>query len=36
VNVGIAATTLAVVFPAEVPDKSALASLMLGSRYRPA
>ena len=23
-------------FPAELPDKSALASLMLGSRYRPA
>ena len=36
VNIGVAATTLAVVFPAELPDKSALASLMLGSRYRPA
>jgi Ca2+/H+ antiporter, TMEM165/GDT1 family len=35
VNFGVAATTLAVVFPAELPDKSALASLMLGSRYRP-
>ncbi|HEX6930988.1 MAG TPA: TMEM165/GDT1 family protein [Streptosporangiaceae bacterium] len=35
-NVAVAATTLAVVFPAELPDKSALASLMLGSRYRPA
>jgi len=36
VNFAVAATTLAVVFPAELPDKSALASLMLGSRYRPA
>jgi putative Ca2+/H+ antiporter (TMEM165/GDT1 family) len=27
--------TLAVVLPAELPDKSALASVMLGSRYRP-
>jgi len=35
VNFAVAATTLAVVFPAELPDKSALASLMLGSRYRP-
>ena len=34
-NFAVAATTLAVVFPAELPDKSALASLMLGSRYRP-
>ncbi|HEX5190418.1 MAG TPA: TMEM165/GDT1 family protein [Streptosporangiaceae bacterium] len=34
-NIGVAATTLAVVFPAELPDKSAMASLMLGSRYRP-
>jgi len=36
VNFVVAATTLAVVLPAELPDKSALASLMLGSRYRPA
>ncbi len=36
VNFAVAATTLAVVFPAELPDKSALASLMLGSRYRAA
>jgi putative Ca2+/H+ antiporter (TMEM165/GDT1 family) len=36
VNLVVAATTLAVVLPAELPDKSALASLMLGSRYRPA
>jgi Ca2+/H+ antiporter, TMEM165/GDT1 family len=35
VNFAVAATTLAVVLPAELPDKSALASLMLGSRYRP-
>src|SRR5215467_2933616 len=35
VNFAIAATTLAVVLSAELPDKSALASLMLGSRYRP-
>ncbi|HEX7995516.1 MAG TPA: TMEM165/GDT1 family protein [Streptosporangiaceae bacterium] len=34
-NFAVAATTLAVVLPAELPDKSALASLMLGSRYRP-
>ncbi len=31
----MAATTFALVFPAELPDKTALASLMLGSRYRP-
>jgi putative Ca2+/H+ antiporter (TMEM165/GDT1 family) len=35
VNFAVSATTLALVFPAELPDKSALASLMLGSRYRP-
>jgi len=35
VNLAVAATTLAVVLPAELPDKSALASLILGSRYRP-
>jgi len=35
VNFAVAATTLAVVLPAELPDKSALASLLLGSRYRP-
>jgi len=35
VNLAVAATTFAVVFPAELPDKTALASLMLGSRYRP-
>jgi putative Ca2+/H+ antiporter (TMEM165/GDT1 family) len=35
-NLAIAATVFAVVFPAELPDKTALASLILGSRYRPA
>ena len=32
----VAATVFAVIFPAELPDKTALASLILGSRYRPA
>jgi Ca2+/H+ antiporter, TMEM165/GDT1 family len=36
VNLAVALTVFAVVFPAELPDKTALASLMLGSRYRPA
>jgi len=31
----VALTCFAVVFPAELPDKTALAGLMLGSRYRP-
>ncbi len=30
----MAATTFGLVFPAELPDKTAIASLMLGSRYR--
>lgn len=34
-NFAVALTTFIVVFPAELPDKTALASLMLGSRYRP-
>ncbi len=34
-NLAVAATVFAVVFPAELPDKTALASLVLGSRYRP-
>ena len=34
-NIAVAATTFGLVFPAELPDKTALASLMLGSRYRP-
>lgn len=29
------ATVFGVVFPAELPDKTALASLLLGARYRP-
>lgn len=33
-SLAIAATVFAVIFPAELPDKTALASLMLGSRYR--
>jgi len=36
VNLAVAATAFALVFPAELPDKTALASLVLGSRYRPA
>jgi putative Ca2+/H+ antiporter (TMEM165/GDT1 family) len=32
----IAATVFAVIFLSELPDKTALASLILGSRYRPA
>ncbi len=35
-NFAVALTTFLVVFPAELPDKTALASLTLGSRYRPA
>jgi len=34
-SLAIAATVFAVVFTAELPDKTALASLILGSRYRP-
>jgi Ca2+/H+ antiporter, TMEM165/GDT1 family len=34
-SLAIVATVFAVVFPAELPDKTALASLVLGSRYRP-
>jgi Ca2+/H+ antiporter, TMEM165/GDT1 family len=34
-SLAIAATVFAVVLPAELPDKTALASLILGSRYRP-
>jgi putative Ca2+/H+ antiporter (TMEM165/GDT1 family) len=34
-SLAIAATVFAVVFLAELPDKTALASLVLGSRYRP-
>src|SRR5262249_36786092 len=34
-SLAIAATVFAVIFTAELPDKTALASLLLGSRYRP-
>ncbi len=34
-NLAIAATVFAVIFLSELPDKTALASLILGSRYRP-
>src|SRR6202012_5129739 len=36
VSLAVAATVFAVIFTAELPDKTALASLVLGSRYRPA
>jgi Ca2+/H+ antiporter, TMEM165/GDT1 family len=35
VNFAAAATCFGLVFPAELPDKTALASLLLGSKYRP-
>ena len=34
-NLAIAATVFGVIFLTEHPDKTALASLVLGSRYRP-
>ena len=34
-NLGIAATVFGVVFVGELPDKTAVASLILGARYRP-
>ncbi|MFL6073113.1 MAG: TMEM165/GDT1 family protein [Mycobacteriales bacterium] len=34
-NLGAALIAFAVVFPAELPDKSLFASLVLGTRYRP-
>ena len=34
-NAALVVTTFAVVLPAELPDKSMLASLVLGTRYRP-
>jgi Ca2+/H+ antiporter, TMEM165/GDT1 family len=34
-SIPVLLTTLALVVPAELPDKTALASLMLGSRFRP-
>jgi len=35
VSLAVAATVFALLLPAELPDKTALASLLLGSRYRP-
>jgi putative Ca2+/H+ antiporter (TMEM165/GDT1 family) len=35
VNLARALTTFAVILPAELPDKSMFASLVLGTRYRP-
>jgi putative Ca2+/H+ antiporter (TMEM165/GDT1 family) len=35
VDVAVALTTFAVIFPAELPDKSLFASLVLGTRFRP-
>jgi len=35
VSLAVAATGFALLLPAELPDKTALASLILGSRYRP-
>ena len=35
-SLGVALTTFAVIALAELPDKTALASLVLGTRYRPA
>lgn len=34
-NLAVAATVFAVIFTAELPDNSSIASLILGSRYRP-
>ena len=34
-SLAVAATVFALLIPAELPDKTALASLILGSRYRP-
>jgi putative Ca2+/H+ antiporter (TMEM165/GDT1 family) len=35
VDLAVALTTFAVIFPAELPDKSLFASLVLGTRFRP-
>jgi putative Ca2+/H+ antiporter (TMEM165/GDT1 family) len=35
VNLGVAAGVFGIIFLSELPDKTALASLILGSRYRP-
>ncbi len=34
-DLAVALTAFVIVFPAELPDKTALASLVLGTRYRP-
>ena len=34
-NLAVTGIVFAIIFPAELPDKTALASLMLGSRYDP-
>jgi putative Ca2+/H+ antiporter (TMEM165/GDT1 family) len=34
-NLAVAVTTFVVIFPAELPDKSLVASLVLGTRFRP-
>jgi putative Ca2+/H+ antiporter (TMEM165/GDT1 family) len=36
VDLGVAATTFALIFPVELPDKTFVASLVLATRYRPA
>jgi Uncharacterized protein family UPF0016 len=35
VDLAVALTTFVVIFPAELPDKSLFASLVLGTRFRP-
>lgn len=35
VNLGVLAATFAVIFPAELPDKTLVATLVLSTRYRP-
>ena len=35
-DIGVAATTFALIFPVELPDKTFVASLVLATRYRPA
>ena len=34
-DLGVAATTFAAIFPAELPDKTLVATLVLSARYRP-
>jgi Ca2+/H+ antiporter, TMEM165/GDT1 family len=35
VDFAVVVTVFAIIFLAELPDKTALASLVLGTRYRP-